>query len=191
MTTITVTDAEVGTELATDGVLTGIKIVTLAGPYKSYFTIVSQNDDGVEHVLWNFDPSTTPVSAGDTILEKDSMLFKKLIVKNMPAGSTYELTTALPPTLTSLTPNTAVSGDPDFTLSCTGTDFNGKCVIIFGTEDEPTTLVSDTEVTTGVKPSLFAPAVVPVKIKMGNFFTNSVDFTFTEPATGTEEAKEE
>jgi hypothetical protein len=54
-------------------------------------------------------------------------------------------------------------------------------VIRFGSQDEPTTLVSETEVTTGVKPSLFAPAVVPVMVHNGPIRTDPIDFTFTEP----------
>jgi hypothetical protein len=87
------------------------------------------------------------------------------------------------PVLSSLSPDTAVSGDPDFVLSCAGTGFRSGSVIIFGNENEPTTFVSDTEVTTTVKPSLFAPAVVPVKVRTGPLDSDSVDFTFTEPVT--------
>ncbi|WP_338695267.1 NAD(P)-binding domain-containing protein [Bradyrhizobium sp. 26S5] len=50
-----------------------------------------------------------------------------------------------PPVLTSLSPDTAVSGDPDFVLSCIGTGFDQSTTIIFGDYDEETTLVSDTE----------------------------------------------
>jgi hypothetical protein len=53
---------------------------------------------------------------------------------------------------------------------------------MFGSEDEPTTMVSDTELTTIVKPSLFAPATVPVTVRTGRFTSDPVDFTFTEPA---------
>jgi hypothetical protein len=85
------------------------------------------------------------------------------------------------PVLSALTPATAVSGADDFTLSCTGTGFTDRSVIVFGSHDEPTTLVSDTEVTTIVKPSLFAPAEVPVWVRNGPSASDSVNFTFTEP----------
>ncbi|MEY9179699.1 IPT/TIG domain-containing protein [Bradyrhizobium sp. USDA 313] len=84
-----------------------------------------------------------------------------------------------PPMLTALSPNTAVSGDPDFVLSCIGTGFDQSTTIIFGDYDEETTLVSATEVTTIVKPSLFAPAVVPVKLRNGPAYSDPLDFTFT------------
>jgi IPT/TIG domain len=87
------------------------------------------------------------------------------------------------PTLTSLDPATAVLGDPDLTLRCIGTNFTDSSVIHFSDHDEPTTFVSDTEVTTGVKPSLGWGAVsVPVTIKQGGFETGPLDFTFTEAA---------
>jgi hypothetical protein len=95
------------------------------------------------------------------------------------------------PVLSALTPDTAVSGNPDFTLSCDGTDFTADCVIVFGSVSEPTTFVSDTEVTTIVKPSLFAPATVPVTVRNGANSSNPVNFTFTAPAVVEEAPPEE
>jgi hypothetical protein len=102
-------------------------------------------------------------------------------------GGEYPLTVesledaqGLAPTVTSLDPATAVSGDPDIVMKVVGTNFTADTVIVFGTLDEPTTLISDTEVSTGVKPSLFAPAAVPVKVRNGPLGSNSLDFTFTE-----------
>jgi hypothetical protein len=85
------------------------------------------------------------------------------------------------PTLTSLDPNAAVLGDPDLTLRCIGTNFTETSVIHFSDHDEPTTFVSDTEVTTGVKPSLGWGAVsLPVTIKQGSYETEPLNFTFAE-----------
>jgi hypothetical protein len=65
------------------------------------------------------------------------------------------------------------------TMSCIGSGFTEASVIVFGDYDEPTTFVSDTEVTTGVTQSLFVnPAVVPVKVRNGDVYSESVDFTF-------------
>ncbi|WLB24942.1 IPT/TIG domain-containing protein [Bradyrhizobium japonicum] len=83
------------------------------------------------------------------------------------------------PVLNSLSPATAVSGDPDFVLSCIGSGFDASTTIVFGDYDEPTTLVSDTEVTTIVKPSLFAPADVPVSVRNGPLYSANQTFTFT------------
>jgi hypothetical protein len=87
------------------------------------------------------------------------------------------------PTLTSLDPATAVLGDPDLTLRCIGTNFTDTSLIHFSDHDEPTTFVSDTELTTGVKPSLGWGAVaVPVTVRQGSFETGPLDFTFTDGA---------
>jgi hypothetical protein len=100
-----------------------------------------------------------------------------------PAATPVDLglgTPGVPPTLTSLSPDAAASGDADFVLHCRGSDFTPSSVIYFGpTEDEPTTFVSSTEVTTGVKPALFEPAVVPVTVRTSGVSSNALDFTFT------------
>jgi hypothetical protein len=178
MGVITVTEAELGQSVAKDQVLKGLtlKIPPSAAGYGNYFTLT----DG-EMVLYNIDPSTSHISS-DSVLFSGGYGFGDLILKNIPVGSTFELDVTAPPTLGSLSPNSVESGAPDLTLSCTGTDFTGGSIIMFGSEDEPTTMVSDTELTTIVKPSLFAPATVPVTVRTGRFTTDPVDFTFTEPA---------
>lgn len=97
-------------------------------------------------------------------------------------GWIYDETNAAPatPVLSSLTPNTAVLGSADITMSCIGTDFTDTTVINFAGNDEPTTFVSETEVTTGVKPSLgWGEVSVPVKVKNGAVESDPLDFTFT------------
>jgi hypothetical protein len=88
---------------------------------------------------------------------------------------------AAAPVLTGLSPDTAVSGDAaDIVMSCVGTGFTPESIIVFNGFAEPTTFVSDTEVTTGVKPSLFVvPAVCPVAVHTGTQVTAAIDFTFT------------
>jgi hypothetical protein len=88
-----------------------------------------------------------------------------------------------PPTISALTPNTAVSGDPtDIEMRITGTGFTSSSVIVFNSNDEPTDYFSPTEVGTGVKPSLFVvPAVCPVSVRNGTYVSNSLDFEFTAP----------
>jgi len=87
------------------------------------------------------------------------------------------------PTIDALDPATAASGDPDLTMTVTGSNFTPETVIVFGEHAEPTTLSEDgSSVSTGVKPELFAPATVPVKVRNGPLGSNSLDFTFTAPA---------
>jgi len=85
------------------------------------------------------------------------------------------------PTLSSLSPSTAVHGGADFTLNCIGTNFTTACVIVFNGGEEPTTFVSPTSVTTLVKPSLVSAAiVVPVQVVKGGVLGSETrNFTFT------------
>jgi hypothetical protein len=181
----TVTTAEVGTVLSSDGILQSVKLtqVPTAEGYSGTITL-SDTFEGYENELFHIRPSTSYVTV-DTMLLTDTIIpFHNLTVKSMPLGCEVEVTftdiASITPTLSSLSPATAVSGDPDLVLSCIGTNFRSNSVIIFGNEDEPTTFVSDTEVTTEVKPSLFAPATVPVIVRTpGLPDTDPVDFTFT------------
>jgi hypothetical protein len=183
----TVTTADVGTVLSSDGVLTNVKL-TKVPTADGYGENISLTDtfEGFENGLLHISPSTSYITVDHMLLTNSFIPFHNLTVKSMPLGCEIEVdftdVASITPTLSSLSPSTAASGDPDFVLSCAGTNFRSSCVIIFGNEDEPTTFVSDTEVTTGIKPSLFAPAVVPVKIRTpGLPDTDPVDFTFTDP----------
>jgi len=92
------------------------------------------------------------------------------------------------PTISGLEPAEAVSGDPDFTLVVSGTNFFAGSVIVFGTQDEPTTFDEEAgTLSTGVKPSLFAPATVPVKIRNGPLVSDPSDFVFTGPVADDQE----
>jgi hypothetical protein len=89
-----------------------------------------------------------------------------------------------PPVLTTLQPATAVLGAPSFTLHVQGTDFGEGAVIVFAGHDEPTTLVSPTEVTTGVDMTMWqGPDTVPVAVRHGGGpLSNTLPFTFTAVA---------
>jgi hypothetical protein len=86
------------------------------------------------------------------------------------------------PEISSLTPATAVAGDAaDIVMTVAGVNFSAGSVIYFNGLPEPTTLVSDTEVSTGVKPSLFVePVICPVEVRNSDGGKSaSLDFTFT------------
>jgi len=86
------------------------------------------------------------------------------------------------PTISVLTPNTAECGSADLEMKVTGTGFTPTSVIVFNGHDEPTDFISDTEVGTGVKPSLFAvPATCPIKVRDTAGVSNSLNFDFTAP----------
>jgi hypothetical protein len=86
------------------------------------------------------------------------------------------------PTLGSISPITAECGSADITLTCTGTGFTPNSVIVFNGGEEPTTFVSETELTTGVKPSLVTePVSVLVTVTDDGNTTYPQTFDFTEP----------
>lgn len=86
--------------------------------------------------------------------------------------------------VTSLTPNSAEIGDPSFTLHVHGTGFKNTDKIVFAGNEEPTTFVSPTELTTGVDMSVWLGAdVLPVMIMSADGeLSNAMDFTFVAPA---------
>lgn len=87
------------------------------------------------------------------------------------------------PTVTSLDPATAEVGAADATLTVHGTGFSEYSKIVFNGGVEPTTFVSDTELTTVVKPSTASgAATVPVAVRNGVQTSTPADFEFTEQA---------
>ena len=87
------------------------------------------------------------------------------------------------PDLESLDPDEADAGDAtDIVMHVHGTGFTEQSVIYFNGLAEPTTFVSETEVTTGVKPSLFVvPAVCPVTVRNGSYESDALEFEFLDP----------
>ena len=91
------------------------------------------------------------------------------------------------PTITDLEPSSVALGDPDVDLVVTGTGFTEISRIVFDGHDEPTKLLSETEVSTGVKPSLFTEAKdIGVAVRNGSMVSSTLPFTFT--ASGTRSA---
>lgn len=81
------------------------------------------------------------------------------------------------PTVTSLTPDTAVVGGPDVTLQVGGTGFVADSKVVWGGVAEPTVYVSATELTTVVKPSTASgPGTVQVGVAGA---AETLPFTFT------------
>jgi hypothetical protein len=86
------------------------------------------------------------------------------------------------PAISALDPATVESGSADIVLKITGTNFTASSVIVFADYDEPTTFnEADGTLSTGVKPSLFAPATVQVAVRNGPARSNALDFEFTDP----------
>ena len=93
-------------------------------------------------------------------------------------GTEYET-----PEIEELEPDEVEAGSAeDITMHVHGTGFTDKSVITFNGLDEPTVFLSENEVTTIVKPSLFTvPAVCPVTVKNGGYESEEVEFEFLEP----------
>jgi hypothetical protein len=84
------------------------------------------------------------------------------------------------PTLASLTPNTAVVGQPSIIVKATGTGFTPYSVVeVGGTNYAPTTYVSPTELRFPVDTMKSVPGVISVKVLEHNLKTSAVNFTFT------------
>jgi hypothetical protein len=92
---------------------------------------------------------------------------------------------AAPPVVTALEPDTAAIGAPSFTLHVLGTGFAPGAVIVFAGHDEPTTVVSPTDVTTGVNMAVWlGPDAVPVLVRNPDgAMSEPLDFTFTDAAS--------
>jgi hypothetical protein len=89
------------------------------------------------------------------------------------------------PVLDSLTPATVALGAPSFTLHVRGSGFVDGAVIVFAGQDEPTTWVSETELTTGVDMSVWTgpdPAVPVVVRGLDGAVSNTLLFAFTVAA---------
>ena len=85
-----------------------------------------------------------------------------------------------PPVVTSLSPSSATIGDAPFDVHVHGSGFDLNSKILFNGIEEPTTMVSQGELTTGVNMPLWtAPAVVPVSVINSNgIVSQSQNFTF-------------
>ena len=101
--------------------------------------------------------------------------------------SQYTKLTGLPdtsaPVLTELVPATAVIDSEDFDISIMGEKFDENTVIWWNDHPEPTTFVSENEVTTLVRPdTILSPATLPISVFNGTVFSNVLDFEFTAAA---------
>jgi hypothetical protein len=82
--------------------------------------------------------------------------------------------------LTSLNPATAVLGDPAFTLQVIGSGFSPASKILWNGVPEPTTFVSDTELTTLVDMSTAQVAIsIPVVAAENGAESNALTFELT------------
>lgn len=88
------------------------------------------------------------------------------------------------PSITTLVPATAAIGAPDFTLSVQGANFRSGDVIVWNGNPEPTTVVSPTELTTGVNMATAEiPMEIPVVVRaLTGQVSNTATFSLQAPA---------
>jgi hypothetical protein len=87
---------------------------------------------------------------------------------------------AKPCTLSGISPNTAVKGSANITVTCTGTNFSAPMRVNFGDQALACTVVSATSATF-VAPvaARTTTGVVPVSVQVGQFASGPQNFTFT------------
>ena len=116
------------------------------------------------------------------VCSSDSAFAKKAY-----AAIHYALTQTppIPPVVSSLNPASAVLGSPLFDIHVIGSGFVPGSIIVFNGIDEPTTLVSDTELTTGVNMDVWmAEADVPVAVRNPDGIqSDPLIFEFAAPVT--------
>lgn len=89
----------------------------------------------------------------------------------------------VPPVVNSLVPNSVAIGQPSFDIHVMGTGFTPTSVIVFNGYDEPTTFVSETELTTGINMDVWTAPSAPLPVHVRNadgVLSDPQTFTFTE-----------
>jgi len=87
------------------------------------------------------------------------------------------------PVLTSISPTTAVVGDPPITMTVIGTGFEGASVVQFWGAAVPTVFVSATELTGTVTLDGYGASEYPVSVANGEVLSNTILFPLTDPVT--------
>jgi hypothetical protein len=86
------------------------------------------------------------------------------------------------PVLTELSPNSAPLYGEDVRMNVIGTGFTPSSVILWDNKDEPTTIESDTNCSTIVKPSIHGePLDFNVEVRNGSAKSNTLVFSITAP----------
>jgi len=97
---------------------------------------------------------------------------------------THGTDTAAIPEVTSLNPSSVTLGSPTFDIHVMGKNFTTNSIIMFAGQPEPTTLVSPTELTTGVNMDVWAgPDIVQVYVETDGVASDPLPFEFL-PASG-------
>jgi len=119
-----------------------------------------------------------PLGPGRTTMVLPASINEPPSVDDLPPDAIHE------PTITSLSPDGAVLGEPSFTMFVSGTNLFAQSVIVFAGQDEPTTLNADGTLSTGINMDVWhGPDTVQVSVKNGSKMSNELPFTFAAPTT--------
>src|SRR5262245_4769984 len=149
-------------------------------------------------VRWNGSARTTSfVSSSQLIavIPSDDLATPgtaSVVVVNPPPGGgtsnvvTFNITSNAPPTLTSLSPNSAMAGGPAFTLTVTGTGFINGATVQWNGSARTTTFSSATQLTAAIPATDIAAAgtasVTVVNPGPSGKTSNALSFSITPPA---------
>lgn len=107
-------------------------------------------------------------------------------VSNSPQTIAVKYTVTVPPAqVYGLNPGTAVAGDPGFTLSVTGSNFNSQSVVQWNGSPRSTTFVSSSQLTAPITAADIASvgsATVSVSNQADGTVSNSVGFNIVGPS---------
>lgn len=130
---------------------------------------------------YEFVPNEDGIAVAEVWVPRHLAAF--LAVEHYEKVDTGEPEPGGPAILTGISPNTAVLGDPDVTVTYSGSGFTEDSVIVFAGQDEPIVFVSENEISTIVTLSLpWGAVTVPTFVRSADGIeTEAHDFTFTEP----------
>ena len=124
----------------------------------------------------------TPPSNADAMGRIDENWVRPEDPNTGGGGGSIEQPDVDAPVIDSLEPDEANIGDDDLTLHVTAdAGLTPDCIIVFNGGDEATTFVSETELTTTVKPSTAqVPGDYPVQVRRAGKLSNILMFSFEE-----------
>ena len=159
--------------------------ISLIDPDNVY---IGHPDVGLTLIGTGFVSGSTVVSA-DGVPKGTTVLAPQMLIFNMPAAdlgaaatinvnasndggvsnsNTVVLTVAgaapVWPVITGSIPSSLVTGSPDTPLTVIGTGFDAECYVSLGSIQQPTTFVSDTELSTVIPTAMIIPPLVGVGV---------------------------
>ena len=164
-----------------------------AGGQAFKLTVTGTNYNMSSVVRWNGSDRVTTVFSASTTLEA------AITALDIAAAGTAQITVFNPgpaggqtsnavmftitgdlPSITSISPSSAVAGGPAFTLTVNGTNFTSSSVVQWNGSSRPTSFTSATRLTAAIPaPDIAQPGTATVQVVTGSANSNSVNFAIT------------